>query len=692
MTSPIESVRTPLIALRASSLAAALTLGLALPLAAQAPPGYYSGVDASNGNTLRATLHAVIDDHQRFPYTSGATDTWDVLKQADQDPSNASRILDVYRNASYPKVSGGGGSYNREHTWPNSLGFPNDDGQNYPYTDCHQLFLADIAYNSARGSLPFGSNSGTEYPTLVNGGVGGGTGVYPGNSNWAGSGRFEVWSDRRGDIARAMFYMDVRYDGSSHGGTGWSEPDLVLTDSLALINGSSTGSNEPIAYMGLLSTLLQWHAADPVDAKELARNDKVFGFQGNRNPFIDHPEWVGCIFEGSCSSDTTPPAAPTGLTALASGAAIDLDWDDNGETDLAGYRVKRALAFFGPYSEVGGGLVAASAFTDTGLTAGTTYYYQVTAEDTAGNESFGSLVVNATAQSGGTGSGEPWINELHYDNDGGDVGEFVELAGPAGFDLTGYVLAGVNGSNSTLYGSKNLAGTLPDQGQCLGTLTVPFTGLQNGAPDGVVLIAPDGTWLEFLSYEGVISFPGQGDSTDIGVLESGSTAAGTSLQRGGSGNAPGDFFWQASQAETPGAVNLGQVFTSACSAPCGLVEYGHGAAPANVMALSGAGSPDLGQSFTLTATPSFAPGGFLAICSQQADFPLFGGQALVDPTKQLFALKFAVLSGGSSTWTLDVPTTPTLAGLVVYTQALALDPAQAGGYALSNGVEITLCP
>ena len=210
MTSSDKSLRGPLTALRAPVLLAALLGAAALPLAAQAPPGYYSGVDASNGNTLRATLHEVIDDHQRFPYTSGATDTWDVLKQADQDPNNSGRILDVYRNASYPKVSGGGGSYNREHTWPNSLGFPDDDGQNYPYTDCHQLFLADIAYNSARGSLPFGSNSGTEYPTLVNGGVGGGTGVYPGNSNWAGSGRFEVWSDRRGDIARAMFYLDVR--------------------------------------------------------------------------------------------------------------------------------------------------------------------------------------------------------------------------------------------------------------------------------------------------------------------------------------------------------------------------------------------------------------------------------------------------------------------------------------------------
>lgn len=658
-----------------------------LPLLAQAPPGYYAAVDATNGTTLRASLHGVIDDHQLFPYTSGATDTWDILKLADEDPSNGGRILDVYRNASYPKVSGGGGSYNREHTWPNSYGFPDDNGKNYPYTDCHQLFLSDISYNGARGSLPFGNTGGTQWPTLVNGGVGG-----AGDSNWEGSGLWEVWSDRRGDIARAMFYLDVRYDGTNHGATGWSEPDLVLTDSTSLISGSATGNNESVAYMGLLSTLLTWHVEDPVDAKELERNDVVFSYQGNRNPFIDHPEWVDCVFGGACSSDTTPPAVPTGLTAVANGAAIDLDWNDNGETDLAGYRVLRALAFFGPFSEVSSGLVAASAYSDTGLTAGVTYYYQITAEDTAGNASFGSIVQSATAQSGGTGSGMPWINELHYDNSGGDVGEFVELAGPAGFDLTGYVLTGVNGSGGSLYGGQVLSGVLPDQGGCLGTLMVAFPGLQNGAPDGLALIDANGTWIEFLSYEGAFSVAGQGTSTDIGVSEGGTTPAGFSLQLGGTGNQASDFTWQVAQAATPGAVNAGQTFTNACAPVCGLTVYGVGAAPANLIALTGAGSPAVGTSFTLHAAPSFAPGGFLAIAAGQADFPLLGGQALINPATQLFPLKFAPLVGGTSTWNLSVPANPAFAGLAVFAQAFAVDPSQLGGYALSNGMQITICP
>ncbi|MGK0303673.1 MAG: hypothetical protein ACI89X_004571, partial [Planctomycetota bacterium] len=116
-------------------------LALTAATAAQASPTYYNTVNATSATTLRSTLHAVIDDHMRFPYTSGGTDTWDILEDADEDPSNSSRILDVYRNASFNKVGGGNSNYNREHVWPNSFGFPNDGGTNYPYTDCHHLFL-----------------------------------------------------------------------------------------------------------------------------------------------------------------------------------------------------------------------------------------------------------------------------------------------------------------------------------------------------------------------------------------------------------------------------------------------------------------------------------------------------------------------------------------------------------------------
>lgn len=304
-----------------------LVFALTAGAAAQAPPGYYDSVDESSAATLRATLHAVIDDHQRFPYTSGATDTWDVLELADEDPCNSANIRDVYRNASYAKVGGGNSNYNREHTWPNSYGFPDDNSGNYPYTDCHQLFLCDSSYNSSRSNKPFRecSASCSEKTTGAGCGNGGGVGSYPGNSNWTSgsftSGSWEVWHDRRGDIARALFYLDLRYEGGIHGVTLASEPDLVLTDSESLIAGSNTGSNEAVAYMGMLSVLLEWHAEDPVDAKEMHRNDVVYGFQGNRNPFIDHPEWAGCLFAGDCTG-----LFLQGPAALEPGEPLTLTW------------------------------------------------------------------------------------------------------------------------------------------------------------------------------------------------------------------------------------------------------------------------------------------------------------------------------------------------------------------------------
>ncbi len=276
------------------------------------PPGYYDSVDTSSVEALRLTLHEVIDDHQRFPYSSSSTDTWNILEAADEDPNNSGNILDVYKNASYAKFGGGEGVYNREHSWPRSFGFPDDGSQNYPFTDCHHLFLCNVSYNSYRGSRAFDTcDTGcSERTTVENNGQGGGSGEYPGNSNWVGGvdgayGNWETWIGRRGDIARAQFYLDVRYEGGTHGGTGASEPDLILTDDRALIAASQTGNNESVAYMGLASVLYEWHIEDPVDDVERARNDVVYSYQGNRNPFIDHPEWLTVLLAVDVPSSPT---------------------------------------------------------------------------------------------------------------------------------------------------------------------------------------------------------------------------------------------------------------------------------------------------------------------------------------------------------------------------------------------------
>ncbi|MCZ6654090.1 MAG: endonuclease [Planctomycetota bacterium] len=301
----------------------ALLLCISSATLADPPPDYYDSVDASNSTTLRVTLHEAIDDHQRFPYTSSSTDTWDILNQADSDPNDSGNILDVYRNASYPKINGGVRDYNREHTWPKSYGFPDNTSNNYPYTDCHMLSLCDGGYNSSRSNNPYRDcNAGcSERTTLANNGQGGGSGEYPGNSNWrtgSGSGgTWETWIGRRGDVARALLYADIRYEGGTHGGTGHSEPDLILTDDGNLIVTSS--DNEPVAHMGMLSVLLQWHVEDPVDDLELNRNDVVFSFQNNRNPFIDNPEWVACLFLDECDA-----ACPQDLDGDGQVEAFDL--------------------------------------------------------------------------------------------------------------------------------------------------------------------------------------------------------------------------------------------------------------------------------------------------------------------------------------------------------------------------------
>jgi len=271
---------------------------------ADPPSGYYDSVDFTNPATVRATLHNIIDGHTKIPYTSTATDTWNVLELADQDPNNSTRIIDVYKNRTQEKFGAGNNFYNREHTWPKSYGFPDDNSSNLPYSDCHMLMLCDISYNSSRSNNIYddcasGCNS---YPADdYNGEVG---------VNYRNTTVWETWIGRRGDVARAQFYADVRYSGD----TG-VEPDLILTDNTSLI--VAVSDNASVAYMGVLQTLIQWHYEDPVDDRERNRNDVVQSFQGNRNPFIDHPEFVAYIFEGVISGvlDGLPARGPVAVIA-----------------------------------------------------------------------------------------------------------------------------------------------------------------------------------------------------------------------------------------------------------------------------------------------------------------------------------------------------------------------------------------
>jgi hypothetical protein len=216
--------------------------------------------------------------------------------------------------------------------------------------------------------------------------------------------------------------------------------------------------------MGRLTTLLQWHQEDPVDAKEMAHTNAVFATQGNRNPFVDHPEWVACVYQNGCPRVRLP---------------------------------------------------------------------------------------------------EIWINELHYDNTGVDVNEFVELAGPAGERVDNWLLLAYDGATGAPYAKLRLAGAFPNQQNGYGTLSFAFPGLQDG-PDGIALVAQNGVVVQFLGYEGSFAAVTGAAKTrtaqNLGVSEASTSAVGLSLQLGGVGGYYNQFTWQSSLTATPGLRNTNQTF------------------------------------------------------------------------------------------------------------------------------------
>lgn len=154
-----------------------------------------------------------------------------------------------------------------------------------------------------------------------------------------------------------------------------------------------------------------------------------------------------------------------------------------------------------------------------------------------------------------------FINEIHYDNLGSDVGEGIELAGSAGTSLEGYSLVFYNGGNGQTYRTINLKGVLPDQTNGFGAVFFGISGIQNGGPDGVALIDDTSGLVQFLSYEGsFVATNGAAagiTSTDIGIAQDGTAAVGQSLQLIGTGLQYADFTWALAEASY-GSLNAAQ--------------------------------------------------------------------------------------------------------------------------------------
>ncbi|MDT0559701.1 hypothetical protein RM697_13690, partial [Ichthyenterobacterium sp. W332] len=168
---------------------------------------------------------------------------------------------------------------------------------------------------------------------------------------------------------------------------------------------------------------------------------------------------------------------------------------------------------------------------------------------------------------GGNDMSEPsvWINEFHYDNPGSDVGEFVEVAGTAGFDLTGYSIVLYNGNGGASYNTTSLSGSIDDEGSSgFGAVSFAISGIQNGEPDGIALVNASNEAIEFISYEGSFTAtngPANGmTSTDVGISEPGEDDE--SIQLTGMGSTGSDFAWSGPSAESPGDLNAGQTVLS----------------------------------------------------------------------------------------------------------------------------------
>lgn len=173
----------------------------------------------------------------------------------------------------------------------------------------------------------------------------------------------------------------------------------------------------------------------------------------------------------------------------------------------------------------------------------------------------------------GAGGASPtavWINEIHYDDEGTDDNEGVEIAGSAGFSLSGFQLLAVSsgsGNDGIVYDTVQLNGVLPNQQGGFGTIWFPIPGLQNGTADGVALIDPNSMVVQFLSYEGTLtgnaaSGPLNGvTSVDVGVSEENTQDHnGTSLSLQGTGSDAPDFAWASMVTASPNSPNPSQTF------------------------------------------------------------------------------------------------------------------------------------
>lgn len=281
---------------------------------AEPPLGYYDSAAGKVGAELRLSLHNIVRAHHVIPYAMNVpTDTSDALRVLDANPADTNYVVEIYNGSNaLASTFGLATGWNREHQWPNSYGL---DDVEPSYSDLHNLRACDATVNSSRGNKFYDTTTtngtGYAFPAHVEA---------PQCSTDSDS--WEAPPYDRGNIARSLFYMAVRYTGDVA-----NEPALRLTDNLSLVQ--STNAN-----MGRLSTLLKWNAEDPVNAAERLRNDLVYSYQTNRNPFIDHPEWVNLAFAPRLSIVSVSPNMVVEWSGDYIGATLEGTTNFNGAWSL----------------------------------------------------------------------------------------------------------------------------------------------------------------------------------------------------------------------------------------------------------------------------------------------------------------------------------------------------------------------
>lgn len=293
-------------------------------LLSQPPSGYYNTATGT-GEALKTQLFNIINDHTTISYEG----LWTAFQTTDENAGG--KVWDMYSNCTFTFVTNQCGNYavecdcyNREHSFPAS--WFNDATP--MYTDLFHLVPTDGKVNQERGNYPFGETNSPVY-TSGNGSKRGPC-SYPGYTGTV----FEPIDAYKGDFARTYFYMATRYEDVV---AGWfdndPEADAVLQP-----------NDFPVFETWFLNMLGEWHVADPVSQKEIDRNNEIYTtYQGNRNPFIDHPEYVYQIWGVGQSLDPEP----TNHAASFSAHCITLNWTDaTGTVTPDGYLVRMSSTSF----------------------------------------------------------------------------------------------------------------------------------------------------------------------------------------------------------------------------------------------------------------------------------------------------------------------------------------------------------